>query len=71
MARNKQSVVCHCSDGWDRTAQVCALAQILVDPHYRTVKGFIALVEKDWLAFGAGEWVLSSFMPKLMCWRAL
>eukprot|EP00750_Incisomonas_marina_P020165 INCI3780.1.p1 GENE.INCI3780.1~~INCI3780.1.p1 ORF type:complete len:1321 (+),score=209.92 INCI3780.1:176-4138(+) len=52
MARNKQSVVCHCSDGWDRTAQVCALAQILVDPHYRTVKGFIALVEKDWLAFG-------------------
>jgi len=32
--------------------QVCALAQILADPYYRTVQGFIALVEKDWLAFG-------------------
>lgn len=32
------------SDGWDRTAQTCALAQILLDPYFRTIKGFIALV---------------------------
>lgn len=34
------SVLVHCSDGWDRTAQTCALAQIMLDPHYRTIHGF-------------------------------
>lgn len=29
------SVLIHCSDGWDRTAQMSALTQLLVDPHYR------------------------------------
>ncbi|KAK0925201.1 phosphatidylinositol-3-phosphatase ymr1 [Friedmanniomyces endolithicus] len=42
----------HCSDGWDRTAQVAALAQIMLDPHYRTLNGFITLVQKDFLSFG-------------------
>ena len=37
---NSISVVVHCSDGWDRTAQTCALAQILLDPYYRTLAGF-------------------------------
>ena len=46
------SVVVHCSDGWDRTSQTCALAQLLVDPYYRTIQGFQALIEKDWLHFG-------------------
>uniref|UniRef100_A0A182UBX8 phosphatidylinositol-3,5-bisphosphate 3-phosphatase n=1 Tax=Anopheles melas TaxID=34690 RepID=A0A182UBX8_9DIPT len=46
------SVVVHCSDGWDRTAQVCSLAALMLDPYYRTIKGFQALIEKDWLAFG-------------------
>lgn len=46
------SVVVHCSDGWDRTAQVCSLAAVMLDPYYRTIKGFQALIEKDWLAFG-------------------
>ncbi|XP_030375361.1 myotubularin-related protein 6 isoform X2 [Scaptodrosophila lebanonensis] len=46
------SVVVHCSDGWDRTAQVCSLASLMLDPYYRTIKGFQALIEKDWLAFG-------------------
>ncbi|XP_055602796.1 myotubularin-related protein 8 isoform X2 [Uranotaenia lowii] len=46
------SVVVHCSDGWDRTAQVCSLSALMLDPYYRTIKGFQALVEKDWLAFG-------------------
>lgn len=45
-------VLVHCSDGWDRTSQVSALAQIMLDPYYRTLDGFIALVQKDFLSFG-------------------
>ncbi|KAL7046375.1 hypothetical protein ACKWTF_002556 [Chironomus riparius] len=46
------SVVVHCSDGWDRTSQVCSLASLMLDPYYRTIKGFQCLIEKDWLSFG-------------------
>lgn len=45
-------VLIHCSDGWDRTSQLSALSQLMLDPYYRTIDGFIVLVEKDWLAFG-------------------
>lgn len=34
------SVIIHCSDGWDRTSQACALAQIMLDGYYRTMQGF-------------------------------
>lgn len=46
------SVVVHCSDGWDRTAQLTALSMLLLDPYYRTMKGFEILIEKEWLSFG-------------------
>ncbi|XP_046395380.1 myotubularin-related protein 6 isoform X1 [Ischnura elegans] len=46
------TVLVHCSDGWDRTAQVCTLAALLLDPYYRTIHGFQAIIEKDWLSFG-------------------
>jgi len=42
----------HCSDGWDRTSQLCSLAEILLDPYYRTINGFQVLIEKDWMRFG-------------------
>jgi len=45
-------VLVHCSHGWDRTAQVCSLAQVFLDPYYRTITGFSALVEKEWNSFG-------------------
>lgn len=46
------NVVVHCSDGWDRTAQAVSLATLLLDPYYRTLKGFQVLIERDWLMFG-------------------
>eukprot|EP00727_Mastigamoeba_balamuthi_P001270 m51a1_g1114 putative myotubularin-related protein 1 isoform x1 (1550) ;mRNA; f:151368-156862 len=45
-------VMAHCSDGWDRTPKVIALAELLLDPYYRTLVGFEVLVEKEWMSFG-------------------
>ncbi len=49
---NSSHVLIHCSDGWDRTSQLAALAELCLDPFYRTFKGFAVLVEKDFLSFG-------------------
>uniref|UniRef100_A0A8C3WDU8 phosphatidylinositol-3,5-bisphosphate 3-phosphatase n=1 Tax=Catagonus wagneri TaxID=51154 RepID=A0A8C3WDU8_9CETA len=48
----KTSVVVHCSDGWDRTAQLTSLSMLMLDSYYRTIKGFEALIEKEWISFG-------------------
>ncbi|XP_033905928.3 myotubularin-related protein 1-like isoform X6 [Acipenser ruthenus] len=48
----KTSVVVHCSDGWDRTAQLTSLALLMLDSYYRTIKGFEVLIEKEWISFG-------------------
>lgn len=52
MESGKTSVVVHCSDGWDRTAQLTSLAMLMLDGYYRTIRGFEVLVEKEWLSFG-------------------
>lgn len=36
--RDGRPVLVHCSDGWDRTPQIVALAKILLDPFYRTIE---------------------------------
>lgn len=46
------SVLLHCSDGWDRTAQLASLSQIFLSPFSRTIHGFMVLIEKDWQSAG-------------------
>lgn len=36
--RDAKPVLVHCSDGWDRTPQIVALAELLLDPYYRTIE---------------------------------
>ena len=52
IVKEKNTVLIHCSDGWDRTSQLACVSQILLDEFYRTLEGFIILIEKDWMSFG-------------------
>ena len=47
-----RSTIVHCSDGWDRTAQLCAMSEICLDPYYRTFDGFRVVVAREWHSFG-------------------
>uniref|UniRef100_H2Y621 Myotubularin-related protein 13 n=1 Tax=Ciona savignyi TaxID=51511 RepID=H2Y621_CIOSA len=46
------SVMLSVEDGCDTVPQISSLAQIMLDPHYRTIRGFQTLVQKEWLSFG-------------------
>uniref|UniRef100_A0A6G1SK07 Myotubularin-related protein 3 n=1 Tax=Aceria tosichella TaxID=561515 RepID=A0A6G1SK07_9ACAR len=48
----EKSVLIHCSDGWDRTPQLVALAETMLDPYYRTFDGFRTMIQREWLDFG-------------------
>ncbi|KAJ1613028.1 myotubularin related protein 1 [Cryptosporidium canis] len=47
-----RGVLVHCSDGWDRTSQLTALAMLCIDPYYRTIQGFLSLIEKEFVLSG-------------------
>ncbi|MCQ2818407.1 MAG: hypothetical protein MJ252_14160 [archaeon] len=50
--RDGLSVLIHCSDGWDRASQMTAFTQVFIDPYFRTMEGYMVLIEKDFLSFG-------------------
>ena len=50
--RHGYSVLIHCSDGWDRCSQLTSFSQLLIDPYFRTIKGYMTLIEKDFVSFG-------------------
>lgn len=46
------SVLVHGAEGSDSTLQVCSLAQIILEPSMRTIRGFEWLIEKEWTNAG-------------------
>ena len=61
--RNNRAVLVHCTDGWDRTAQISALTQIIADPWCRTIDGFIQLIQRDWIDYGHRFSLRCSHLP--------
>ena len=45
----RQPVLIHCPTGGDGSAVLSSLAQIIIDPFYRTFEGFKSLILKDWV----------------------
>jgi hypothetical protein len=40
------SCLVHCSDGWDRTAQITSLSLMLLDPYHRSLPGFFVRLRR-------------------------
>ena len=45
------SVLIHCPYGTDGSCVISSIAQIIMDPYYRSFEGFKVLVYKEWLFF--------------------
>ena len=52
ISSNGVSALVHCEDGFDVTSIVVALTKIQLDPFYRTIEGFLDLIEEDFASFG-------------------
>lgn len=44
LVKEQINVLVHCSDGWDRTSQLIALTELMIDPYYRTIEGIMMLI---------------------------
>lgn len=49
---NGSHLLIHCTHGWDRTSLTTSLLMICSDPYYRTIEGFLVLVQLEWLNYG-------------------
>lgn len=50
--RDSHSALVHGSEGTDTTLLVSSLAQLILDPRSRTLPGFLALLEREWVQAG-------------------
>lgn len=50
--RDSHSVLVHGSEGTDSTLLISTLAQLIMDPSCRTLEGFLALLEREWVQAG-------------------
>lgn len=50
--RDGHSVLVHGSEGTDSSLLISTLAQLIMDPGCRTLDGFLALLEREWLQAG-------------------
>lgn len=48
-SRDGHSVLVHGFDGTDSTLLISTLAQLIMDPCCRTLEGFLALLEREWV----------------------
>merc|ERR1719188_131903 len=61
--KEQASVVVHGSEGTDVSLAITALAQIILNPDCRTVRGFEALIEREWIQAGHPFWCRTSKGP--------
>lgn len=54
LSRDGHSVLVHGSEGTDSTLLISTLAQLIMDPGCRTLEGFLALLEREWVQVSVG-----------------
>ncbi|KAK4015020.1 hypothetical protein OUZ56_027535 [Daphnia magna] len=52
VSQHQVSVVLQESESRDLSAVISSLAQLIMDPHFRTINGFQSLVQKEWVTLG-------------------
>lgn len=58
--RDGHSVLVHGSEGTDSTLVISTIAQLIMDPCCRTLEGFLALLEREWVQVSELISVISS-----------
>ena len=58
---NNISILLHDIEGFDLSCVISSISQILIDPFYRTIKGFAILIEKEFLYFGFNFGIRNGF----------